>query len=75
MFKRFFTTDDQGVSFLASANLLASTIQQFLSSIEPILHTMLVAGQVLVAGATVYYILRKAKAVRVTPSRKRKVKK
>jgi hypothetical protein len=30
---------------------------------------------VLVAGATVYYILRKAKAVRVTPSRKRKVKK
>lgn len=70
----FSPDSDHGVGLLAAANLSLAGLQTFLSSLQPILHTMLSVGQVAVAAVTVYYIWRKARAVKVKPARKRKEK-
>jgi hypothetical protein len=73
MIKRMLSSgDDHGVGLLAAANLAFANVQQFLSSIAPILNTMLTVGQVAVAAVTVFYIWRKAMAVRVPARRKKK---
>lgn len=76
MIKRMFSSgQDHGVGILAAANLAFSNVQQFLSSMAPMLNTMLTIGQVAVAAVTVYYIWRKACAVRVPNKRKSKKRK
>jgi hypothetical protein len=65
---------DHGVGFLASANLATAGIIGFLDGLEPALRAILLAGQIAVAGATVLYVYRKAKAVRVPRKYARKKK-
>ena len=67
-----FSNSDLGVSFLAAGNLLLSGLERFCAQAETILHTMLSLGQVVVAMMTVFYIYRKAKAIRIRRSRREK---
>lgn len=70
---KFLFSGDHGVPFLAASNLSLAALHTLLSSLQPILNTLLIVGQVAVAAATVYYILRKARAVpEPKPKRKRK---
>jgi hypothetical protein len=65
---------DHGVGFLASANLATAGIVGFLEGLEPALKALLLAGQVGVACATIWYVFRKAKAVRIPRKYARKKK-
>jgi hypothetical protein len=67
MLKHFFSPNvDHGVGFLASANLITTaSVQTFVSDIEPTIKVLVLLGQVAVAAVTVFYVYRKAKAVRV----------
>jgi hypothetical protein len=65
---------DHGVGFLASANLASASLISFLEGLEPALKALLLLGQVAVAVATVFYVYRKAKAVRVPRKYVRKAK-
>ena len=59
MLKRLFENDLGGVSLLASANAGAAGAGSFLQQAEPIMHFLVALGQVLVAGVTVWFIIRK----------------
>ena len=75
MFKHLFHSNvDHGVGFLASANLVTAGIVGFLDGLEPALRSLLLIGQIAVAAATVFYVYRKAKAVRVPRKYVRKIK-
>lgn len=72
MIKRIFSGDhDHGVGLLAAGNLVLNPIESFLSSIAPILHFLLVAGQVAVAVLTAVYIFKKIRALD-RPKKKKK---
>ena len=66
MAKTFFATDDHSVGFLAAANLGMAGLGRIVDNIEPILHILLVSGQIVVAAFTAIYIWRKTKAIRKT---------
>lgn len=70
--KFMFANADHGVGFLAAGNLLLSGVEKFCGQLEIVLHSLLSLGQVAVAIATVFYIYRKAKAIRVRKSRRGK---
>jgi len=52
-------TDEGKISFLAAGNLLLSGAGDWLVMLEPWLHSLLQLGQILVALATVVYIVKK----------------
>lgn len=63
MIKKIFNNEDGGVGFLASVNLGIAGIAKTMDNIEPVLHFLLVSGQIAVAAVTVIYIWKKTKAV------------
>lgn len=76
MIKHFFSPNcDHGIPFLAAGNLGIAAIQNFLSTAEPVLRTVLLLGQVAVTVATVVYIWRKAQAVKKPAKRARRKQK
>lgn len=72
MIKRIFTDDGTAVGTVLSGNLILSGAVDFLPVLEPWLKTAISVGQLTVAIATAYYIIRKARAVRVARAMKRK---
>ena len=72
MFKNFFDTDEGAVSFLASINIGASGVVKAVDNFEPVMHFLLVMGQIVVAAVTAICVWRKARAIRTRPARKHK---
>jgi hypothetical protein len=69
--KKFFEHDN-GTGIVLVANIATSAVADAMTKIEPLLTSLLLVGQILVAAASVYYIWRKARAVRIPGSRRRK---
>lgn len=80
--KRFFSSADTSIGFLASANLAAAgaaraldSFEHFVGWLQNIIQFFVPLGQVAVAAATVYYILRKAKTVKIAAGKRKSRKK
>ena len=61
---RFFSRSDDTVGFLAAANVGVAGVGKFIAESQSIAHLLLSVGQIAVAIATVYYIWRKARAIK-----------
>jgi len=66
-----FLAHDSGMGVILAFNIAVSALSDIVAKIEPFLHTVLTAGQIAVALVSVYYIWRKARAVRL-PGEKKK---
>ena len=64
------TKDDAIVGTLAAANLSVEAAAKLIDLMTQAAHFLVPLGQVAVAVATVYYILRKAKAIKVPKQKK-----
>ena len=61
--KLSFHSEEAVISLLAAGNLSISGLAEFATKAEPLMHSLMSFGQVLVAVATVFYIIRKAKSI------------
>lgn len=67
--KRFFSAESSGVGFLASVNLAVAAavkvmdMRAIVDTYDQVMHFLIPLGQFGVAAVTIYYILRKARAV------------
>lgn len=64
------TKDDVIVGMLGAANLSVEAAAKLIDLMTQAAHFLVPLGQVAVAVATVYYILRKAKAIKVPKQKK-----
>jgi hypothetical protein len=74
MLKRIFADDGAAVGTVLGGNIALSWAVNFASVIGPWLNVALSLGQLAVTVATVWYVIRKARAVRVPPPPRRKQK-
>lgn len=61
---KFFSRSDDTVGFLAAANVGVAGVGKFIADSQAIAHFLLSVGQIAVAFVTVYYIWRKARAIK-----------
>jgi len=73
MFKKLLGDEQNAINAVLGSNLVISWASNLVSKLEPWLHLLLTLGQIAVAGATVWYIVRRTRAIRV-PQRRRRVK-
>lgn len=62
---RLFTRSDDTVGFLAAANVGVAGVGKLIAETQAFTHFLLSVGQIAVAFVTVYYIWRKARAIKV----------
>lgn len=59
--KKLLECDLSFVGLLASMNLTLDGVVNLFGSLEPVLHSLLSVGQIAVATATTYYIIRRTR--------------
>lgn len=60
-----FMDNDNGTGLVLVANIATGAVADIVTKIEPVLTSLLLVGQIAVAAVSVYYIWRKARAVRL----------
>ena len=63
------------MAMLAAGNVAVSSGISFLTALDPWLHSLVQLGQFSVAAATVWYVIRRARSIKIPSKRRRQYRK